>query len=137
MAVLYVYYVHHCDRYPTCMFFSVHCILMYTVQYSVCGQIELSVCYCTVQLLALTVICLLSAASLSNLEKTETIFINVTTNLTTLQYAFHTGFAVIRFVCCSFSMTDSNFLLITYSLFKDLCTLPSLLLMSLSSAFLW
>ena len=106
------------------------------MQYSICGQIDISVCYRTVQLLALTVLCLLPSASLSNLEQNETIFVNVTTNSTTLQYAFHTGFAVVTLVCCSFSMTGSTFLLVTYSLFKDLHTLPSLLLMSLSSAFL-
>ena len=106
------------------------------MQYSIYGQIDISVCYRTVQLLALTVLCLLPSASLSNLEQNETIFVNVTTSSTTLQYAFHTGFAVVTLVCCSFSMTGSTFLLVTYSLFKDLRTLPSLLLMSLSSAFL-
>ena len=114
----------------------VFAVLMYAVQYSMCGRMDISMCYRTVQLLVLTVICLLPAASLSNLEQNETIFVNVTTNSTTLQFAFHTGFAVVSFVCCSFSVTGSIFLLVTYSLFKDLRTLPSLLLMSLSSAFL-
>ena len=45
-------------------------------------------------------------------------------------------FPFVSLVCYSFSMTGSIFLLVTYSLLKDLRTLPNRPLMSLSLAFL-
>ena len=74
----------------------------------------------------------------SNFEQNGTIFVNITTNSTTFQllYVFPKGFAIASYVGCSLSVAGSFFLLITYSLFKDLRTLPSLLLMSLSLSFL-
>jgi hypothetical protein len=72
----------------------------------------------------------------SNFEQNGTIYINVTINSTTLQLIFPEGFAIASYVGCSLSVAGSSFLLITYSLFKDLRTLPSLLLMSLSLSFL-
>ena len=72
----------------------------------------------------------------SNFEQNGTIFINITTNVTTLQFVFPKGFAIASYIGCSLSVAASFFLLVTYSLFKELRTLPSLLLMSLSLAFL-
>ena len=74
----------------------------------------------------------------SNFEQNGTVFVNVTMNSTTLQllYIFPEGFAIASYVGCSLSVAGSFFLLITYSLFKALRTLPSLLLMSLSLSFL-
>ena len=72
----------------------------------------------------------------SNFEQNGTIFINITTNVTTLQFVFPKGFAITSYVGCSLSVAASFFLLVTYSLFKELRTLPSLLLMNLSLAFL-
>ena len=72
----------------------------------------------------------------SNLDQNGTVYINVTINSTTLQLLFPEGFAIASYVGCSLSVAGSFFLLVTYSLFKDLRTLPSLLLMSLSFSFL-
>ena len=57
-------------------------------------------------------------------------------SLTDLETASVFLFPFVSLVCYSFSMTGSIFLLVTYSLLKDLRTLPSRLLMSLSLAFL-
>lgn len=72
----------------------------------------------------------------SNFEQNRTIYINVTLNSTTIELIFPEGFAIASYVGCSLSVAGSFFLLITYSLFKDLRTLPSLLLMSLTLSFL-
>ncbi len=72
----------------------------------------------------------------SNFEQNGTIYISVTINSTTLELLFPEGFAIASYVGCSLSVAGSSFLLVTYSLFKDLRTLPSLLLMSLSLSFL-
>lgn len=72
----------------------------------------------------------------SNFEQNGTLSINITTNSTTLQLVFPKGFAIASYIGCSLSVAGSFFLLLTYSLFKDLRTLPGLLLMSLSLSFL-
>ena len=100
-----------------------------------CSQADISVCYFSV-LLILTVVCLPPVASQANLEQNETASINTTTNATAFQSVYPISYPIVAFVCCSLSILASIYLLITYTLFKDLRTLPGYLLMSLSLAFL-
>ena len=72
----------------------------------------------------------------SNFQQNGTIIVNVSTNVTTIEVVFPEGFAIASYVGCSLSVLASFFLLVTYTLFKELRTLPSLLLMSLTLAFL-
>ena len=72
----------------------------------------------------------------SNFTQNGTSVVNITTNVTTFNVVFPKGFAITSYLGCSLSVVGSFFLLMTYSLFKELRTLPSLLLMSLTVAFL-
>ena len=72
----------------------------------------------------------------SSFGQNGTILVNMTTNITTVELVFPKGFAIASYVGCSLSVLGSFFLLVTHSLFKELRTLPSLLLMSLTVAFL-
>lgn len=72
----------------------------------------------------------------SNFKQNGTILVTVTTNITTIEFIYPKGFAIASYVGCSLSIAGSSYLLVTYSLFSELRTLPSLLVMSLSVAFL-
>ena len=72
----------------------------------------------------------------SDFSQNGTTAFNVTTNITTVQLVFPEGFAIASYVGCSLSVLGSFFLLVTHSMFKELRTLPSLLVMSLAVAFL-
>lgn len=72
----------------------------------------------------------------SDFDHNGTIVVNVTINITTVELVFPRGFAITTYIGCSLSVVASLFLLVTYMLFKELRTLPSLLLMNLCLAFL-
>ena len=58
------------------------------------------------------------------------------TNTTVEYYGYPTGFYVLTYIGCSLSVIGCILVLLTYSLFKELRTLPSMILMNLNVAIL-
>ena len=56
----------------------------------------------------------------------------IQTNITVTFFSYPTGYFILTYVGCSLSFIGAVLILLTYSLFKELCTLPSKLLMNLA-----